>query len=146
MILEASFTLIYDVYNTCITYYELYLTIINDASRFISEWWHNLEHYSIDTKYDPKGIIVLIYDVYYTCIAYHELQLTIVKGLRCWPQVAAQSKDIFLNLKLDKGKLMWPFSAQHRQISTFRSLPAGSTHWSLAGSRNPQTFGGKRLR
>jgi hypothetical protein len=52
----------------------------------------------------------------------------------------------FSNFKLrwtiimGKGKLTWPFSAH------FRSPPAGSNHWSLAGSRNLLTFSGKWLR
>jgi len=41
---------------------------------------------------------------------------------------------------------MCPFSPQRWQISTFLSWPAGSTHWTLVGRGNPQTFGGKCLR
>jgi len=57
----------------------------------------------------------------------------------------------FSNFKLrwtiimDKGKLTWPFSAHFRSLPDFCSPPAGSNHWSLAGSRNLLTFSGKRL-
>ncbi len=58
----------------------------------------------------------------------------------------------FSNFKLcwtiimGKGKLTWPFSAHFCSPPDFCSPPAGSNYWSLVGSRNPQTSGGKWLR
>ena len=50
------------------------------------------------------------------------------------------------NLKLLdilKGKSTYMFSAERLPLSA--PPPAGSTHWSLVGSRKQKTFGGKRI-
>jgi len=46
---------------------------------------------------------------------------------------------------LGKGKLTWPFSAQHQRISTPCLISTPPRLMALGGSRNPHTFSGKRL-
>ncbi len=51
--------------------YYKHIKKVNDASRVISEWRHNLEHHPGGINYDPKGTI---YDVYGIGVTYDGCQ------------------------------------------------------------------------
>jgi hypothetical protein len=56
-----------------------HITIVKDTSRLISEWGHNLEHYSKVIKYAPRGTI-------YTYMWHLWLPFMIVICLKYWPK------------------------------------------------------------
>jgi hypothetical protein len=43
--------------NNCLHFFKVCCSIVNDASKVVSEWCHNLEHHAAVINYDPRWII-----------------------------------------------------------------------------------------
>jgi hypothetical protein len=55
-------------------FYYKHIAFINDVSRVIGEWRHNLERHTSVVNYATRGVIAPIYNVYSTDVTYDDHQ------------------------------------------------------------------------